>query len=254
MPSEALVDEGEPNLDRAPDEDFAAAFVASMPERYRLSFDPSAIAAHTAIVQRRGASSTHVEIWKELAERVVAICVVADDRPGLLSQISAALVAHEVDVIGAHAYCRPRDDGSIEAVDLLWIRRISTSAPRLRARDVMRMAETLDALVRGDATFDNAVSFARAIRAASSSTRLRFEEDSDGVTLLSVEAVDRPGLLLAVTRALFRAQVQILGVHVCTEDGRALDRFQLAELDGARLRRSRLLELQTVVLAAIDER
>jgi [protein-PII] uridylyltransferase len=241
----------EPNLDRAPDEAFADAFVASMPDRYRASFDPQAIAAHTAIVQRRGAGATHVEIWKELPGGILAICVVADDRPGLLSQISAALVAHEIDVLGAHAYCRRCEDGRVEAVDLLWIRRFSP--PPLRAADVGRIAETLDALVRGEATFDKAVSLARAIRAAPPATRLRFE-DRDGVTYLSVEAVDRPGLLLAVTRALFEAQVQIVGVHVSTEEGRALDRFHLAELDGRRLRQSRLLELQTIVLAAIESR
>ena len=72
-----------------------AEFVASMPTSYREAFahDEEAVEVHAGIASRREASATRVEIWKDLPERVVAICIVADDRPGLLSQISAALVA-----------------------------------------------------------------------------------------------------------------------------------------------------------------
>ena len=37
--------------------------------------------------------------------------------------------------------------------------------------------------------------------------------------MLLVEAVDRPGLLLVVSRTLFEARVQIVGSHVTTEGG-----------------------------------
>src|SRR3954454_9384275 len=96
-------------------------FVASMPASYREAFDDEAMAAHAAIVERRrrDASATRVELWRDLRERIVAICIVADDRPRLLSQISAPLLALEIDVVTAHAYCRARGDGTQEAVDLL---------------------------------------------------------------------------------------------------------------------------------------
>jgi [protein-PII] uridylyltransferase len=239
-----------------PDGD-ARDFAASMPRAYRALFDGATIATHAAIVQRRGERAAHVEIWKELPERVVAIAVVADDRPGLLSRISAALVAHDLDVVAAQAYGRERPDGTREAVDFLWVRRFPTprgaGAP-VRERDVARVAETLDALVRGRASFDGAVRFVHAVRSSHEETRVRFERDaSDGGVVLTVEAVDRPGLLLLITRTLFRERVQIVGSHVTTREGRALDRFRLTELDGAPLRRARLLALQTAVLAAIEE-
>jgi UTP:GlnB (protein PII) uridylyltransferase len=86
----------------------AQEFIASMPSSYREAFDDEAMLAHAGVAARREASATRVEIWKDLPERVAAICIAADDRPGLLSQISAALVAHDIDVITAHAYCRAR--------------------------------------------------------------------------------------------------------------------------------------------------
>jgi [protein-PII] uridylyltransferase len=86
------------------------------------------------------------------------------------------------------------------------------------------------------------------------SARIRFETDSkDGSTVLTVEAVDRPGLLLAVTQALFHAGLQIVGLRATTEQGCAVDRFHLAEVDGSPLRQERLLTLQTAILGALDE-
>jgi UTP:GlnB (protein PII) uridylyltransferase len=110
------------------------AFAASMAASYHEAFEDGDVAAHAAIASRREGSMTRVEIWKDLPERFVAICIVADDRPGLLSQISAALVAEQIDVVSAHAYCRTRRDGVEEAVDLLWIRRVARANGRVMPR------------------------------------------------------------------------------------------------------------------------
>jgi len=227
-----------------------AAFVSSMPPEYRASFDEEAHRAHAAIVARRDRRLAHVEIWRELSERVVVICVVADDAPGLLSRISAALVATEIDVVSAHAYGRARDDGSIEAVDFLWIRRMPRGgavAP-IRARDIVAVAEAIERALKGE------IAAPAPPVPNAGSARIRFETDTKrGVTILTVEAVDRPGLLLAVTQALFRAGIQIVGLRATTERGCAVDRFQLAEADGKPLRGSRLLELQSAILTALDD-
>jgi UTP:GlnB (protein PII) uridylyltransferase len=232
-------------------------FEASMPAPYRASFDEQTRGIHAGIVSRREASATRVELWRELPERVVAVCVVADDRPGLLSQISAALVALEIDVVTAHAYCRRRREGGPEAVAFLWIRRVareSGGAGPIRARDVAGIGEMLDALVRGNAQFDPAVRFARALRTASACTRVRFDDDAaDGTMLLTVEATDQPGLLLAITKAVFRAGLQILALRATSDQGRAVDRFHLAELDGKPLVQARLLALQVEIFAALED-
>lgn len=232
-------------------------FEASMPTPYREAFDQEARSLHAGIVSRRDESATRVEIWRDLPERVVAICIVADDRPGLLSQISAALVALQIDVVTAHAYCRRRHDGVLEAVDFLWIRRVARpngSIAPIRGRDVAAIGEMVDALVRGNAKFDPAVHFARAMRTASATTRIRFEDAAaDGTMLLTVEATDQPGLLLVVTKAIFRAGLQILALRATSEQGRAVDRFHLAELDGKPLVQARLLALQVEIFAALED-
>jgi [protein-PII] uridylyltransferase len=259
FPSEPPVSEVDPlGLELArPDDDFVFSFLRSMPTTYRRLFDEDAQHEHAAIAFRRGASASHLEIWRKLPERIVSIALIADDRPGLLSRVSAALVAHDIDVVAAQAYCRRREDGTREAVDLIWIRRLASEgggAASIRTRDVAQVGEALDALVRGQASFDGAVRFARAIRSADASTRVRFERDAhDGASVLLVESADRPGLLLVVSRTLFEQRVQIVGSHVTTEAGHVLDKFQVTELDGSPLTGARQLALQTAVLAALRE-
>lgn len=235
------------------------AFSMSMPCAYVAAFDATAREQHARIVARRGARVAHVELWEEApvsTDGGVVLCVVADDRPGLLSQISAALVAHGVDVVHVNAHTRRRAGGDAEAVDFLTVRRVpngdGVSAPVTRD-DAARIGETLEALALGRASFDGVVRYTCAVRASAHSTRVRFENDGVGAMILTVEAVDRPGLLLTLTQTLFRARVQIIGVRASTDDGRAVDRFQLVELDGSALRGERLLELQTAVLTAIEE-
>lgn len=236
------------------------AFAASMPPSYRNAFDRAAMRAHAPIVARRGDRATHVERWRDDADGTAVLCVVADDRPGLLSRITEALVVHALDVVSAHAYSRVSPSGANEAVDFLWVRKVlddeSSSFGPLDDDDVARVRATVDELVRGtEAQEPRAKRRARRAPSPSSATVVRFETNElDGTSALTVEASDRPGLLLAVTQTLFRAGVQITGLRARTEDGRARDRFVLAERDGKPLTSERRLALQIAVLAALEER
>jgi UTP:GlnB (protein PII) uridylyltransferase len=58
--------------------------------------------------------------------------------------------------------------------------------------------------------------------------------------------------LLAITQALFQAEVQIIEMHATTRDGRVIDSFAIAELDGAPIGRQRRGTVQMEVLGAID--
>lgn len=227
------------------------AFAASMPADYRATFDHGAVAAHAAVVAARAGRSAHAALWRELP-KMVGLCVVADDDLGLLSRISAALVACDVDVVSANAYTRTRGDGASEAVALVWIRRRPDSGVGpIRRRDVAAIVETVEAVVAGRASLDRAPA-SRAQPAPPAAARVQFDAERDGVTVLTVEAVDRPGLLLAVTRSVFAAGLQITGLRATTEQGRAIDQLHIAELDGAPLGEARKASLEAAILAAID--
>ena len=232
----------------------AASFEASMPDRYRESFDAAAVAEHAAIVARRGASSAHVEVWRRLTGGQTVLCVVADDRPGLLSRITAALVIHSMDIVSAQAYTRALPSGQGEAVDFLWLRRAGGGEATLSDAECARIGEVLRALVAGEMSIESAFSGARPAPEARQafSTRIALSEGPGGELVMTVETSDRPGLLLAITRALFRAGVQIVGSNATTTGGLVSDRFTLVEADGSPIGEKRRRALQTDVLAAVD--
>jgi [protein-PII] uridylyltransferase len=236
--------------------DPAGVFRASMPERYRESFDGVAIREHAAIVARRADAPAHVEIWRRLPRGRAIACVVADDRPGLLSLISAALVVQSLDVVSAQAYTRavPGSE-SAEAVDFLWLRRDAELPLPIRSNDAVQIVEVLSGLISGKLTMETVMRRARQPSSppAGASTRVAFNETADAsLSVLTVETFDRPGLLLAITLALFRARIQIVGSEASTTNGRVVDRFTLVELDGSPIQKHRRGAVQTAVLAAID--
>jgi [protein-PII] uridylyltransferase len=230
-----------------------ADFGATMPARYRESFDPRAIDEHASIVSRRDGSPAHVEVWRRLDDGITVLCVVADDRPGLLSRITASLVIHSMDVVAAQAYTRVSASGSGEAVDLLWVRRMKAGGPPLSDPECARIADVLRALVTGEISVDATVGdIPIAEPRVAFATRVAFSDTPTGPIVMTIETSDRPGLLLAITRALFRSNVQIVASDASTEDGRVVDRFTLLELDGSPIGEKRRRALQTDVLAAVD--
>jgi UTP:GlnB (protein PII) uridylyltransferase len=228
-----------------------------MPERYREAFDATDAREHAAIVQRRAGAAVHLEIWRRIPQGGAVVCVVGDDRPGLLCFISAALLVHRMDVIAAKVFTRMRPEGrGAEAVDLFWIRHdASVTTPVLRT-DVLGIGDVLGALVRGELTVEAVTRGTRAARPPlprGAFTHATFSDgEGEGLTELTVQTFDRPGLLLSITQALFRAHVQIVDSEATTRDGRVVDRFAIAELDGSRVSRQKRGIVQMEVLAAID--
>jgi [protein-PII] uridylyltransferase len=226
-----------------------------MPERYREAFDGISIREHAAIVARRGDAPAHAEIWRREPRERAIMCIVADDRPGLLSLVSASLAAQSLDVVAAQAYTRSAPGVDAEAVDFLWVSRAPEVDLPIRSTDATRVATVLRSLIKGETTIEAVARKGRrqTVPPPGASTRVTFEEaPKSGLAVLTVETFDRPGLLLAITLALFRARVQIVASEAATESGRVVDRFTVAELDGASVRGHRRGAVQTAVLAAID--
>jgi len=217
-------------------------FLESMPEAYRHRHDAREVEAHAGIVDRRGTLVVHAELCSGTVQPDSGrwVCVVTDDRPGLLSLISAALTAHSLDILAARAYTRQRRGAPNEAVDLFAVRRLKEAiAGPLSSRDVAAIRATIESLLRGKTTV------ARLERHGAQTSRppvgpptAVYFGDSDP-DVLRVEAMDRPGLLLAVTLAIFKERLSIVRSHVTTISGMARDEFELAELDGTPLTEAR---------------
>ena len=241
-------------MDSVPHPDQIAAFVSSMPDSYTEYFEPSAIASHTAVALAHGEQLVSAGLFDVGSADIAGVCVIAEDRPGLLSTISSALFIIERKLVHAQAYTRTSPEGRRQAVDLFWLRPNSACKPLPGSTAVAKLVARITELLKGGHGKARELSL-RANRAADRriDTRVKFSEEDNGRTcVLEVETSDRSGLLLALSSALFEERVQIVSSAVRTANGRVFDRFTLVEFDGSPLNAERRLALQVAVISAIE--
>jgi [protein-PII] uridylyltransferase len=78
-----------------------------MSERYFVANSPESIVEHARAVCARAGCPVHVVCVASRHPDGSELCVVADDRPGLLAGITAALTANRLDVLTAEVYSHP---------------------------------------------------------------------------------------------------------------------------------------------------
>ncbi|MEO7109036.1 MAG: [protein-PII] uridylyltransferase [Polyangiaceae bacterium] len=228
--------------DRAGSKVAFAEFVASMPERYLLANAPEAIARHAGLALERAPGSANAGIVSTRHPEIFELCVVTDDRPGLLASIAAAITANRLEVLAAQVYSRGTSADGIEAVDLFWVRdRVDPKEGPARA--LPRLLRDLGDLTSGRVD-DKALLRTRI--GASSSWRERpspnvpteivmDDRASRRHTVIEVFAKDRPGLLYTLAQTLHDMSVSIVLSKINTEGTRVADVFYVTELNGTKV-------------------
>jgi [protein-PII] uridylyltransferase len=238
-------------------------FLASMPERYVLSNAPEAISAHARVVagRERGKKAVSVELVPSRHPEVSEICVVAEDAPGLLARLAAALTASRLEVLGAQVYSRRTKSGKSEAVDLFWVREGRTGSEGV-AQVMPRLARDLEALCLGTTTASDllrerigtASPWRERPSPAVPSEVVIDDRASPRHTVIEVFAKDRPGLLYSLSRALHELGLGIALSKINTEGTKVADVFYVNELDGAKVAPGpRFKAIREALLTAVTE-
>jgi UTP:GlnB (protein PII) uridylyltransferase len=212
-------------------------FVVGMPEEYSSLHDAAEIAAHAGVVGRREASLVHVELCPGSlqGDGNAWLCVVTDDRPGLLSLLSAAIAAHSLDILAARVYTRTRAGLPDEAVDLFCVRQLGNASGPVLGADLASIRRSMVSLLRGELPVETLERHAADTSRPGHRPETAIYFHSAEPDLLLVETPDHPGLLLEITLTIFRERISIIRSHITTIGGIARDEFQLAEIDGAPL-------------------
>jgi len=233
-------------------------FVDSMPAAYERLYGANEAAEHAAIVARRGARLVHAELWQ--SAKGPLLCIVAEDRPGLLALVTDALLAQGMAIQSARAFCREVGKDRLEAVDFLELRALggaSDVAAQLDGDSLHAFAQSLSELIADDLA-QRATPSTSAVPADESglTTRVYFERQSlaDGSYLLVVDAPDSVGLLHAVSSALHAKGMRILACEIRTVGGRARDRFEVEPISQRALNDVALCDVQLAVLDALPAR
>ncbi|HLK36511.1 MAG TPA: [protein-PII] uridylyltransferase [Polyangiaceae bacterium] len=233
--------------------------LGALPKRYLLANAPESIVRHAMTVGARGGRAAHVARVPSRHAEAAELCVVADDRPGLLASIAAAITANRLEVLGAEVYSHPVGVER-EALDLFWVRdrasgvaEVDEILPRL-ARDLEDVCSgRVDpASLLRDRTGNASRWSVRPTPAVP--TEILFDDDaSPRHTVVEVHAKDRRGLLYTLARALYELGLSISLSKISTEGARVTDVFYVREIDGTKVavgpRRQRIVES---LLRAVD--
>jgi [protein-PII] uridylyltransferase len=230
-------------------------FLRSMPSPYLHVFEMSDVALHAQLVGERANRIAHVALWRVLPAGGAAVCVMADDRPGLLSHVTAAFAAHQLDVMSAQIFCRSPSGKVEEAVDFFWLRPLRRGRA-IRTEDVELVADTLREYLLDEEHERDSVRRSSTIPVGPvAGTRVYFDVKAlhRGESVLIIETRDTAGLLFAITSELYRQGAEIVASDVRTHGQIALDRFTLTDHEGRALSGSRLAEVQQGVRNAVRE-
>ncbi len=224
-----------------------------MPLAYAAAFGAAQIAEHAQIALRRGNALAHAELCR--AAQSSLVCVVADNRPGLLALVTDALLAQGFGVHGAQAYCRKRADGRTERLVFLELHQARGGAGEsFEATELASFLQTLTELISEDIQASARPSAAPVRSVPAARAYFELEALRRGEYVLLVEAPDSQGLLHAITSALYAQGVRILTCQIATDAGRARDRFELASIDGGLLSDADLCDIQLSVLGSLPLR
>lgn len=232
-------------------------FVATMPAVYERLYAEAEMTEHAAIVARRGAQPIHAELWH--SAKGPLLCVVAEDRPGLLAVVTDALLAQGMAVQSARAFCRVLSPERAEAVDFLELRALNDVddvTAQLDSDGLRAFTQALNELVASDAAQRGDHGAQGAPGNGEPARRIYFERQSpaDGRYLLVVEAPDSDGLLHAVSSALHAKGMRIMACEIRTVAGRARDRFEIEPSSQRSLGDGELCDVQLAVLDALPAR
>jgi [protein-PII] uridylyltransferase len=236
--AEAMPASGEE--ERAARRGFVADYLESMPERYVLANAPEAIAAHAELARLHRGEPVAVAVVPSRHSAAVEIAVVALDRPGLLAAITAALAASRLEVHAAQIHTRRVSGDGVQAVDLFWVRDRGDGLDGV-ARAIPKLGRDIAMVLAGDVS---ATDLARNRGGGSLKERaappVRIEVSIDERasprhTVIEVLARDRPGLLFAVSDALYRLGLSIAVAKINTEGMRVADVFYVSEQDGGKI-------------------
>lgn len=185
------------------------------------------------------------------------MCVVAEDRPGLLALVTDALLAQGMAIQSARAFCRQVSQERVEAVDFLELRALGAAddlPAQLDGEALHAFVQSLSELITDDIAQRAAAH--PGVPSSEPSTRVYFERQppSEGRYLLVVDAVDSNGLLHAISSALHAKGMRIMACEIRTVGGRARDRFEIEPALQRLLGDRELCDVQLAVLDALPRR
>lgn len=217
------------------------AFLREMPDRYLLANTAEGARFHATHAERDGAAAAVATTPSGVGEGMYELMVVADDRPGVLADLAAALAVSRFSVDSAQLYTRERANGRREAFDLFHINHSSMGIGVDLEAEIEELRSSVEAVISGQVTAEALI--AKVPKKPSwerSGPRIRTEVNVDNsassrFTVVEVYTRDGPSLLFTIADTLRKAGLSIASAKVNTQGDRVADIFYVELQAGGRL-------------------
>jgi len=239
------------------DRGFIEHFISGLPERYFYANEPEQIIEHAlfahsarsrvASLRRAAVSHPYFELW-----------VVADDQPGLLALITAALSHAKVKVRSAQVYSWIGQDGRSRSLDIFWLR--GPEDPERAERLLTRLEREIERAIVEPGAPDALERHALSGHRAPSRLELRVatevnvdNKSASNYTVVEVITRDQPALLFVLSHALQQAGLSIWFAKINTEGERVIDVFYVSDRErGKVVAAAEIARVRKALIDAVD--
>ncbi len=236
---------------------FLPQFLTSIPDRYIYANEPAHMLVHAETARR---SEGH-KVWVEAFGRrdpYVELGFIADDEPGVLALIAAALAANRIRVVGAQLYSWVDRNQRKRVLDVFWVR--AGRDPGLVEKAMPRVKQDLENLLAGQVGADELIAQRTGSRMSERPsptvrTMINFDNRSaSNHTVIEVIAEDRTGLLYRLAKALREEDIEVALAKINTEGNAVADVFYVSDREGKKLTAAEPVERLSAKLRAAAQK
>lgn len=231
------------------------AFLDDMPDRYLLANPVEMIRHHARFQLDRVDDVVRLGVFDGPTEGVAELVVVANDRSGLLADVTGILAARGLEVVQAQIYTRPVPGQQAEAVDLFHVTRQGWESNPVDQELAEELQQELRDLERGELRrselfrFSNSEPAWAKRRVPEVETEVVVDSElTPRFTVVDVFTRDRIGLLHFIAATLSSLDCTVALSKISTEGIRTADTFYLQPVSNPQ----KLAGLAAAVKSAID--
>ena len=207
------------------------AYVGRHTEAYWLAFDTDILERHARLIAGAEDALT-VSARSDPGRDVTEVTLYAQDHPGLFSRFAGACAILGMNIVDAKIFTTR--DGM--ALDTLWVQDQDGGAIS-EERRVRRLEDTIRKVLAGEVLPPDLIE--QRFKGESRTEAFQIAPQvfidnnaSDTFTVIEVNGLDRPGLVHALTKALFHLGLTIGSAHIATYGERAVDVFYVKDVIG----------------------
>lgn len=201
----------------------------TLPGRYLLTMRAAQVKSHMSLIAALDGRAAVMFAKKGKIATEITVCT--KDKPYRLSELCGVLTLNDCNILFALAFTRT--DGKV--LDVFQVEGVSGTASIDDAR-LASIEHDLDKVMTGKLNINNAVDNhlkkwkRKKLHPIPLPMKVEFENDVSGdVTIIDIFAMDQPGLLFKVTRALSQEGLAIHRASISTEAHRVIDSFDVQE-------------------------